>query len=185
MSDTTTPKPGKHDHLRADIRDAAQSLPASGFVKRDLAHLESNLAEGETVSLILSGTYDNQNGILALTDRRLLFLNHGLLSQRSEDFPLEKVSSVQFKAGMVLGEVTIYTSNQQATIKNVGKPQGKAFVDASRARLGKSPSPASSESAADSSDPVAQLTKLAALRDASLITPDEYNAKKAEILERM
>lgn len=185
MSDNPTPKPGKHDHLREDIRDAAQGLPASGFVKRDLAHLESNLAKGESVSHILSGTYDNQNGILALTDRRLLFLNHGLFSQRSEDFPLEKVSSVQFKAGMVLGEVTIYTSNQQATIKNVGKPQGKAFVDASRARLGKSPDPVSNEAPVTTGDPVEQMTKLASLRDAGLITSEEFDAKKAEILERM
>ncbi|ONI63302.1 hypothetical protein CSIV_14170 [Microbacterium sp. CSI-V] len=153
-------------------------MPASGFVRRDLNHLETHLADGETVDRIVSGTYDNANGILVLTDRRLLFLNHGILSQRSEDFPLEKISSVQFKGGMMLGEVTIYTSNQQATIKNVAKPLGKTFTDAVRSR-------GSAPRAAAPPDHAQQLAQLAELRTAGVLTEDEFAAKKAEILARM
>jgi hypothetical protein len=37
----------------------------------------------------------------------------------------------------------------------------------------------------DSPDIADQITKLAALRDQGHITPEEYEAKKAELLERM
>ena len=37
----------------------------------------------------------------------------------------------------------------------------------------------------DSPDITDQITKLAALRDQGHITPEEYEAKKAELLERM
>jgi hypothetical protein len=37
----------------------------------------------------------------------------------------------------------------------------------------------------DSPDIAEQITKLAALRDQGHITPEEYEAKKAELLERM
>lgn len=38
-----------------------------------------------------------------LTDRRLLFVQDGLTSKTTEDFPMDKVSSVQWSSGMLVG----------------------------------------------------------------------------------
>ena len=44
---------------------------------------------------------------------------------------------------------------------------------------------ASDAVAASSGDPAEQLRRLAALRDEGVITPEEFEAKKAELLDRM
>ncbi|WP_372346773.1 hypothetical protein [Streptomyces sp. KL116D] len=48
--------------------------------------LAEHLHDGEEVRLIAQGTYADRQGILVLTDLRLLFLFHGLVSQAKEDF---------------------------------------------------------------------------------------------------
>lgn len=47
------------------------------------------------------------------------------------------------------------------------------------------PAPAAAPSPAAPADPVEALAKLKRMLDATLITADEFNAKKAEILGRM
>lgn len=40
---------------------------------------------------------------------------------RVEEFPYQKISSIQYKTGMMLGEIIIHTAGNEAIIKNVDK----------------------------------------------------------------
>ena len=52
-----------------------------------------------------------------------------------EDFPYDKISSIQYSKGLLLGEISIYTSGNKAKIDNVDKAYCAQFCEQVRARI--------------------------------------------------
>ncbi|WP_454043816.1 PH domain-containing protein [Cellulosimicrobium sp. Marseille-Q8652] len=179
----------KHDDLRDDIAAAASKLASTVGSGRELKKLESHLWDGERVELLLSGTYGNATGLLTLTDRRLLFTKDGIMSSTNEDFPIEKISSIQWKSGVMLGSVTVYVSNNKAEIKNVDKTFGKLLVDTVRDRIqggaATVPPSAPTTPSTGGDDVMDQLRKVKELHEAGILTDAEFEAKKTELLGRI
>lgn len=177
---------GKDDDLRPDIAAAKARLASSMGSNREIKKLETYLDEGERVDAMVGGAYGKGVGLLALTDRRLLFIVDGAFNKSSEDFPLSKVSSVGWNSGMALGTITIFASGNKAEIKNVHKGNGKEFVDLVRPRLADKPeagaTPAAPQQQAAPVDLADQLMKLAALRDQGILSDEEFAAQKAKLL---
>ncbi|WP_433011496.1 PH domain-containing protein [Kribbella sp. CA-294648] len=180
------------DELRADIQAAVSKMSSKVGSRREIKKLPEYLWEGERVDMITSGTYGAGTGIVVLTDRRLFFLKDGVMSKTSEDFPLGKISSVQWSSGMLLGKIIVFASGNKAEILNVQKADGKAITDAVRARLSQdSPPEAAPEhpptSPASDAQPdvYEQLAKLGDLRNAGVLTDEEFEKKKAELLSRI
>lgn len=174
--------------LRADILAAKRKMRVSLGSGREIKRLTNYLWEGETVDQMTSGTYGKGTGLLVLTDRRLLFVQDGIMSQTSEDFPMDKVSSIQWTSGMMMGKITIFASGNKSEITNVGKDDGKEIVDKIRHLISatREQAPAATPAAAAvAADPLEQLKKLGELRDAGVLTPEEFDAKKMDLLARM
>ena len=161
--------------------------------KRELRALPEHLWEGETVERLSSGTYGNGVGIVVVTDRRMLFLKDGRMSKTSEDFPFDKISSIQWSTGMLVGTITVFVSGNKAEIKGVGKVDGKGIVDHVRNKVSNKQSVEQQDpliaapvaQAAPPEDILGTLKSLGELRDAGVVTPDEFEAKKAELLQRL
>jgi hypothetical protein len=172
---------------RPDIVAAAARMNRRMGGKRELKKLAGHLHEGETVRFIAEGTYEHDEGILVLTDVRLLFLFHGVRRQRKEDFPLRVISSVQTKSGMITGEMKVFASGNSASISGVRKSDLEPLADAVRQGMAAqhaAPPTAPSPTSADD-DPYEGLRKLASLRDAGVLTEKEFEAKKQDLLGRM
>jgi len=84
------------DELRPDIAAAKEKMHNKFGAGREIRTLVEHLWEGETVERMTADTYGTGQGLVVLTDRRLLFTKDGVMSQKTEDFPLSKVSSVQW-----------------------------------------------------------------------------------------
>ncbi|MGH3938930.1 MAG: PH domain-containing protein [Pseudonocardiaceae bacterium] len=197
------------EDLRADIAAAAARMSVKIGSKREIRKLVEHLWEGEGVQRMTSGVYGSGMGLVVLTDRRLFFLKDGWMSQTSEDFPLERVSSIQWSAGVIQGSIVVFASGNKAEIKNVAKSDGKDIVDLVRAQLSgqtaarqliqqtaihtppaqpSDSSPryqASDKTITDPDTIIRQLRQLGELRDAGVVTPEEFNSKKAELLARL
>ena len=102
---------------------------------REFKKLESYLWEGEVVDSVCVGQYGRGTGLLVLTNSRLLFLVDGMTGSTFEDFPLSKITSVQWSSGFVQGTLTVYASGNKAEINNVAKPDGPPLADKVRAIL--------------------------------------------------
>jgi hypothetical protein len=89
--------------MRADIEEAMKSCTDASTMKGDVRHLEEYLDEGEDVRALLRAVMDGKNGVLALTDRRVLVVFHGMLHQNEDELAL----SVECDHGMVLSNVKI------------------------------------------------------------------------------
>lgn len=171
---------------RPDIVAAAARMGRRMGGKRELKKLAGHLHKGETVRFIAQGTYENDQGILVLTDLRLLFLFHGVMSQRKEDFPLRLITSVQTKSGMVTGEMKVFVSGNSSSISGIVKSDLEPLADAVRQGMAtQHAAPPTAPPAATADDPYEALQKLASLRDAGVLTEDEFSAKKQDLLGRM
>lgn len=175
--------------LREDIAAAKSKMRVRLGGGREIKRLTSHLWEGESVQRMTTGTYGKGQGLIVLTDRRLLFVQDGIMSKTTEDFPLDKVSSVQWSSGMLTGDIVIFASGNKSEIKTVNKDDGKEMVDAVRHRLSaptqREPASSATATAPPASDPIEQLRKLGELRDAGIVTDAEFEAKKADLLGRL
>lgn len=176
------------DELRPDIQAARDHMQSKIGAGREIRRLIEYLWDGERVQLLASGQYGPGTGLVALTDRRMLFVKDGRMSQTSEDFPIEKIASVQWSSGVMFGTLIVFASGNKAEIKQMDKKDGKQIADALRDRLapGQAPAaPAAPAPAAGGDDVYAQLAKLGELRDAGILTAQEFDSKKAELLGRI
>lgn len=193
-------RPGREAHKferamdaygREDIAAAVSRMGWKLGGGRELKKLAEHLHRDEQVRYIAQGTYQTNQGILVLTDQRLLFLFHGIARQSKEDFPLRSISSVQTRSGFVTGELTLYASGNNATISQVVKDDLESLAAAIRegaARLNTRAhpvEPVAARASQSASDPFEALKKLAAMHDAGLVTDEEFTAKRQEILGRM
>lgn len=180
--------------VRPDIDAAAERLSQTLGAKREITRLPEVLWEGETVDMLATGEYGGGVGLVAMTTHRLLFFKHGVMSQKVEDFPYSKISSVQWSAGMVQGALTVYASGNKAEIKRIPKADGKPLADKLRTVLaqGGGPAPVPQEAAvsvasqapavASASDVASRLSTLDELRAAGAITEAEYQERRSAIL---
>jgi hypothetical protein len=104
------------DDLRPDIAAARRRMRLPTGVGRELRRLEWVLHDGETVERLASGIHGRGVGLLALTDQRLMFLRRRWLSQTLEDFPIARITSVQWHVGVMSGTITVFATGVKAEI---------------------------------------------------------------------
>jgi hypothetical protein len=145
---------------------------------------------------------------LVLTDKRLFIFFKQLFKTSHHVFRWEEILNLQFKEGLFASHLTFKAGTGQAYgIYYLPKRQGRKAMqtatrlhEAARERFKKShvpaPAPASKpgkappprpkpEAQAAPPDPEAQLSKLKKLLEEQLITQEDYEQKKHEILSRL
>ncbi|MEV4923680.1 SHOCT domain-containing protein [Streptomyces roseoverticillatus] len=181
---------GKHN-VRPDIDAAAEKIAPAIGSRREIEQLPSVLWEGETVDMLASGTYGGGGGLVALTNLRLVFFKHGIMSQKLEDFPLGNISSVQWSAGLLMGTLSVFASGNRADIKQVPKPHGEALSGRLRMLIATAQAPTAPAAPAAPAlaaaptgvqDVASRLATLDQLRAAGAITDAEYQERRAAIL---
>ena len=169
------------------IKNQIKSLDGmSKFLgKKEIKELPNILWDDENVEKIIQGTYNNGNGILVCTNKRLIFIDKGLLyGLKVEDFGLDKISSVQYSTGLFLGKLTIYASGNKSVIDNVDKSQVRIFGDfvTNKINTKQSDNSSSEKSNDDNDDVVSKLERLAVLKEKGILTDEEFIVQKNKIL---
>lgn len=182
--------------LRPDVEAAKQRMATKFGGRREIKRLDDYLWEDETVQRMATGSYAGKNGLVVLTDRRLIFLFQGLARTHNEDFPLDTITSIAASSGIALAKLTVFAAGARAEIHNLSKVDAKAIADevrnrvATRASAEDRVSTPSSESYSDSApqpreDVLAQIKQLAELKDSGVLTDEEFESKKQELLARL
>ena len=100
-----------------------------------------------------------------------------------ESFPLSKVSAIEMSKGLMGKSITLKMSGNDANVKWINKGNPDELVKYVRDNMGETPSSSNAAPAID--DIPAQIQKLASLMDAGILTEDEFNKKKTELLAKM
>ena len=157
------------------------------FTKKELNHLPKILAEGEQVIAFTSGLFEGDTWLITLTDRRIIFLDKGMIyGLKQSTIDLDKVNSVSGKTGLFFGEIQIEDGASQRLIKNVWKKTVMSFTnkvrDAIETRKQSFRSPVSAPTTAAGDDVVSKLERLAALLEKGILSQEEFNQQKANLL---
>lgn len=167
--------------LRADVQAAVDRMSTKIGAGRELRKLPEHLAPGEQIEQLATALYGKGNGLLVLTDRRLLFLFEGLMSSTSEDFPFDRITSVQWSSGILFGSVIVHAGGQKAKVENVDKAAGRRIVDQVREHMAGVPAASRAVQAAlgGAAD---ELMKLSELHKSGILSDDEFTAAKTRLL---
>lgn len=157
------------------------------FGKKEIKELPSILWEDELLEDIIQGNYNNSNGLLVATNKRLIFIDKGIMKLKVEDFPYDKISSIQYETGMVFGKITIFITGNRAEIKNLVKNETRQFAEYIRARTTAKSEHASmgkslSEKAPSHDERLKQLERLAYLKHKGMLTDIEFDEEKKKLL---
>lgn len=160
------------------------------LTRKEIKELPNILWDDEEVENLLIGTYNAGNGVLVATNRRLVFVDKGFLyGLKVEDFPYEKISSIQYETGLLLGKLTIFTSGNKAIIDNTQKKEVRAFGDWVRARISapranqiKEPTTVSDSS---NDQIIEKLERLGKLKESGVIDEEEFKQQKNRILNSL
>lgn len=153
---------------------------------------QEHLGEGENILAAIKGHYEttafgrptvNPNSVLLATDKRLvLYVWRGLLGGHDmETFPYDKISSME-SGKKLFGRYLAFSSGvSRFSMRWIRDDEFPVFIETVKGRMEKNPTlerPAST-------DIPGQIKKLSDLKDAGVLTNEEFEKKKAELLAKM
>jgi len=156
-----------------------------------LDQVGEHLDSGESVLGWVMGQYEAEilgsdslrTGIMIATERRVVFYAKKITGFDLESFDYSKISSFEQGKNMMGAVIKFFASGNQATLKWITKGDIDTFTAIIRERIGGGS--ASASPAASSDDIPGQIRKLAELRDLGVLSSEEFEAKKVELLGRM
>ncbi|MCP3682385.1 MAG: hypothetical protein GY861_06805 [bacterium] len=167
------------------VKDLGKEADIFG-TKKEIKHLPGILQHDEKIVALTSGMMDNNTWLVTCTNKRVIFLDKGMFyGLKQLETPLEKINSIEQKTGLLLGEISIWDGSSKMTIKSIPKQTVKPFVVNTNKAIQdlKQTKNQSSNNSRNQEDLVSQLEKLAALVDKGILTDDEFQAKKKQLLE--
>ena len=109
----------------------------------------------------------------------------------NQDFPYDKISSIQYSTGIMLGKLTIFASGNKAIIDNVDKKRVRVFGDYLRNKITSNnsdsslnTSPTSNSDNENQDDILSKLERIAKLREQGILTEEEFIQQKQKILNQ-
>ena len=164
--------------------------------KQDNEHIgifrQDKLMPDETLEADIKGWLDKKtgqgviqhDGQFVLTNKRACFYSEAPFEEIFETIPISKITSVETSSLMGYRVLRVHTAHDDLEFKTLEPKDLFDNVVANLERLRNEPTgdfvapTASADVVAD------QIKKLGELRDAGLLTNDEFNTKKAELLAR-
>ncbi|MEX2411339.1 MAG: PH domain-containing protein [Candidatus Paceibacterota bacterium] len=148
-------------------------------------HLDPN----ETIEAIVMGAYETEilgadsvrNGIIIATNKRLVFYAKKLMGYELEDFPLSNISSIESGKNMMGHTISFFVSGNKVKMKWISNGEIKKFVDFVSSKIGKE----STNIELPENGIPDQIEKLSKLREQGILTDEEFQTKKIDLLSRL
>ncbi|WP_028776127.1 PH domain-containing protein [Shimazuella kribbensis] len=107
-----------------EIKRLLKTSIGSRFLgRKEVKELPSILWEDEIPKNLVGG-----NGILVVTDKRLIFINKGIFSLKVKYFLHEEVSYIEEIPRITTGEIVVYAGEEKAKIKRVDRTVLRMFL---------------------------------------------------------
>jgi len=138
--------------------------------------------EGYIGKMMGQGRDKQYNGVLIVTGVRVAFYRKGFFGEVIETIPLNAITSIERKSTLGHRVIRIHTAHDDLEFKTFSKDSELSLVDAIEVGRGLNAHIAPvCEATAD--DPYEQLRKLSELKEAGIISDEEFQIKKRKLLE--
>lgn len=191
------------EKVRQQIKEAKKGNAILFASNREIRRLPLYLSAGEDVISIITGSPIGSpgRGIIVATNYRVLFIKDGWILRTDQDFPYETISSVEMKTGLFFGTFTLYGKGDETGYSWVGRFKGQKFkkiVQELSMKAKNQPRNHDNESPQTGTFPVVpnvpldpekqqiinQIRQLEQLKNDHIISNDEFEMKKLELLSR-
>lgn len=157
-------------------------------LEKNIKELQSHLDDGEIIEASIYGAYETKiigsgtinNGILAATNKKVVFFGKKMFGFDLEVFPYSNISSVEYSKDMMGHKVTLFASGNKASMKWINKGEVQRFVEIVKSRIGKKETTQGTVSSDD--DIYTQIEKLSDLKNKGIISEQEFETKKKQLL---
>lgn len=171
-----------------EVKRQVQSYPHRYifWTQKEIRKLPKILDTDENILAVTSGFMNNATWLLALTPRRLLFLNCGMFfGLRLFQIPLDRVQSIDSSFTIAFGNISVWDGASSFRIALVLKSSIIPFVRATEDAIDSfkrslvAPARGSHSAAPDIAT---QIAKLAELKESGYLTDEEFTAQKKKLL---
>lgn len=148
--------------------------------------------ENEVIKYGCSGLTDGNTVLAICTNHRVLFIDKGLIyGIKSTEIPLDMVNGVSYKKGLVMGAIAITNGATVTKLENIKKKDAPIMADTIKQQAEQYKSLLRNNDQSDSSTHhddlgtdqlIIELRKLKPLVDEGIITEDEFQEKKKQLL---
>jgi len=160
-----------------------KQLGLSTFLsKGDFKVIASMISEGESLGVGAYVKYGDAHGHLVATDSRLIWVNKSMFSTNSEVLYYKKVSHIEYKGGLMSGSIKLTVGKKIYEFGDMPKERAKMFVTYVNEQINNPQSKKVNETTTKPNNTYDDLEKLAKLKDQGIITEEEFNKKKKQIL---
>jgi len=163
---------------------AKENKHVTKFRSNHLKADESIIAWGEGYIGEMMGKGDNtqHNGALIVTEKLVSFYRKGLFGEVLESIPLKSITSIERKSTLGHHTIRMHTSHDDLAFKCVNKEHNDRLIEAiENGRCSSDEKPVSVASTSSESN-IDKIKKLAELKDAGILTDQEFEEKKAQLL---
>lgn len=176
-------------HMAVDKSVVDEQIAALGdfdqwFTKKERNYLHEVMTPGETIHAMTSGLLDGNTWLITVTDKRVLFLDKGMVyGLKQMEMPIAQISAVSHRTGMLLGKIDVSTAGGTKSITQIQKadvPKVAQIISDLVHRPAAAAPPANA--AVSSDDVVSQLERLAALKAAGALTDEEFQHQKSKLM---
>ncbi|MTI82626.1 MAG: hypothetical protein FH756_01745 [Firmicutes bacterium] len=153
-------------------------------------HLEAD----EEVLCAVMGAYETKlmgkdttkNGAFIATNKRLVFFGPKMFKNYDmEVFPYENISSIEMGKGMMGHKLTFFASGNKASMKWIQQGDIQKLIETVKSNMGKKEENTESAAVGATTDIADQIKKLADLKEAGILTEEEFQSKKGDLLAKM
>jgi len=154
-------------------------------IKKTLKELHDSLYNSEKlIGVIQAFDDENRNGGFYLTNDRIICIFKALgFGTKTTDFPYSKISSIDYKSSFLKSKITIHVSGNTSEYTVHDKELANKIVKFVREKLVEKDD--NSNESSDKDDVFGQIEKLSLLKEKGILTEEEFNIKKAELLKRI
>lgn len=172
---------------RIDIENEMKDLPHvhEYYTRKEIAELPSLLEGEESIKAMTSGLTDGNTWLIVCTDKRVLMMDKGLIyGLKLIDIPLDRINSISHSKGLIMGKVAITDGATTRTIDNIPNATVAFFADtvSKEVEIYKQKKNAPIAREVQTISGADELMKYKELLDMGVLTQEEFEVKKKEIL---
>ncbi|HRG77785.1 MAG TPA: PH domain-containing protein [Leptospiraceae bacterium] len=153
------------------------------IIKALIANVGIN-SSGEKLKVKALEFSNKKPGIFVITSNRVFHVSKVLWKVEFEQISLDQIDSVEFKAGIIFANIRIYGRNNIMEI-DMSKPDAEAYARLINNAMESYKHPTATVPTATQPDPLAQIQKLAELKEQGILSEEEFNEKKKQLLARL
>lgn len=154
------------------------------FVKKEIKALPEVLDDTETIKYVCSGVLDDHTWLVVCTNTRLIFLNRNMIiGMDQKDIPLSMINAVTYTKQIVSGTISVTNGANVTAIEKINAVAAPIMAKTIREQMAAIKSPTQSQTVVQSTPDVPdEIRKYKQLLDDNIITQEEFDAKKKELL---